>query len=388
MNLIQKFFLVKIKNKSSRKRFLSPNVHKANGDQCVDTPDRLNFLQKNCSDAGAKKVNILGRGAYGIVLKATYRGHRVAVKVVQLLRRHCIRSLMSEGNILDWKHPNIILIHKIVTDTSHGLVIMERITGDNLQVILNSVKMGSSSAVEILMQMVSALAFCHQQGIIHGDVKPLNILINLEGKGKFVAKLGDFGSSINLNRSSQNIDYQGTIRYMSPEALQAAPPTVKIDIFSLGITMWQMESRKIPYSELSSNEIIAYRVIREGLRPDAVPENPQIPRILLDEKSLSGTIPSAISSRRIHSESLLMKNLGNFEGENLPRSLNILLKEAQIENHQEVTLRKIPWKRIFKEDKWIESEKYRKLYKQCWHEDPSQRPETTTLLQDLQKLQK
>uniref|UniRef100_A0A1B0GMT1 non-specific serine/threonine protein kinase n=1 Tax=Phlebotomus papatasi TaxID=29031 RepID=A0A1B0GMT1_PHLPP len=320
---------------------------------------------------------------------------RVAVKVVNLRHEHCRVSLDNEGHILGWKHPNIIRIFKIVSDTNHGLVIMERIPGDNLQSILNTLNLGIRHALEILSQVASGLNYCHFRGVIHGDIKPQNILITLSHeKEGYLAKLCDFGSSSIENENPS--DCRGTIRYMAPEALRKAPLTPKADIFSFGVTMWQIENHKVPYEEIFGNDIIVYRVVREGLRPDTCQEidSPKIPKILLDGDSLekrSFRSQRSISPREIKSETTVNINAGNSaerESGKPSRSLNALLKEARIENHEEISemRKKIHWKNIFKPSKWPKNENYCNLFQSCWHEDPNLRPGASQLLNQLHKI--
>ncbi|XP_059610634.1 serine/threonine-protein kinase mos-like [Phlebotomus argentipes] len=368
-------------------QFLSPHARQVS--QCVDTPERVNFLVSNCGVNGARGKNVLGRGGFGIVLKATYRGTRVAVKVVDLHHQHCRESLENEGNILGWKHSNIIQILKITSGEHHGLVIMERVSGDNLQSILNTVCIGRRSALEILCQVASGLIYCHCRGIIHGDLKPQNILITItDDKNGFLVKLCDFGSSFAINEHTKGNECRGTIRYMAPEALKAGSLSPKIDIYSFGVTMWQIKCRKVPYEEIHNNHTIAYRVVREGLRPDICQEiSRRIPKIFLNSGSLKTDY--SVSPRKIKSESLNI-NTENSQ-ENLSRSLNALLKEAKIENHVKspVLKKKIPWRKILTSKKWIENEElasnYRDLFTICWHEDPKCRPEASELLSQLQK---
>ncbi|XP_055689000.1 proto-oncogene serine/threonine-protein kinase mos-like [Lutzomyia longipalpis] len=370
--------------------------HVGRSSQCVDTPERINFLSSNCT-AAPRRIDVLGRGGFGIVLKATYKGKCVAVKVVQMKHEYCCRSLEKEKNILCAKHPNIIRIFKVVTDTTHGLVIMERISGENLHVILNVIHLSTVHGIEILSQVASGLIYCHRQGVTHGDLKPQNIMITLmENNRRYVAKLCDFGCSSRVEENPKREMCRGTIRYMAPEALNGAPLTPKVDIFAFGVIMWQIMSRKIPYEDIHSNEIIAYRVVHDGLRPDVCQgEFLKIPEILLNGETFGRSSRCSISPRRIKSDTLLGGNAENSPKEpkgKFPRSLSALLKEAKIENHEEFpqTAKKIVWKKIFKNQKWTEDEeiatKYCSLFRICWHEQPSIRPEANQLLEELRDL--
>lgn len=113
--------------------------------------------------------------------------------------------------------------------------------------------------------------------MLHLDVKPPNVLVALgtkqtgfgrleQCKRRYICKLCDFGSSIRLGDEQSSV--KGTLRYMSPEALRSLPLSSASDIYSLGITMWQLQSRRLPFHTLNCNESIAYQVVKHELRPD------------------------------------------------------------------------------------------------------------------------
>lgn len=137
--------------------------------------------------------------------------------------------------------------------------------------------------LRILCDIINGLCFCHRNHIVHLDVKPQNVVVCLVVPGdsdsscshvrNYLCKLCDFGSSltlntININEKSSN---RGTIRYMAPEQLRGtAGVTEAADIYSFGITMWQLSEGKDPYDSIVSNEAVAYNVVKKKLRPDSV----------------------------------------------------------------------------------------------------------------------
>jgi len=130
--------------------------------------------------------------------------------------------------------------------------------------------------------VVAALRYCHSQNVLHLDVKPTNILVALgikssgvgnlsKVKRSYICKLCDFGSSIEMGESCarpEQTSANGTLRYMSPEVLRSDTLSEASDIYSLGITMWQLQARRLPYHPLDCNETIAYQVVKHELRPD------------------------------------------------------------------------------------------------------------------------
>lgn len=265
-----------------------------------DTPHRERFLRDEYpkgrgggggggggSSSGApNRYTILGRGSYGVVIKARYKGRPVAVKILEKHKKHQCRydSLRNEGNALNLKHENLVRVLKIISGAQYGLVIMERFEGHCLQTVLNgSGEISMYHRLMILCDIINGLCFCHRHHIAHLDVKPQNVVVCLVKPGypdsscshvrNYLCKLCDFGSSltlntININEKSSN---RGTIRYMAPEQLRGtAGVTVAADIYSFGITMWQLSEAKDPYDSIVSNEAVAYNVVKKKLRPDSV----------------------------------------------------------------------------------------------------------------------
>lgn len=128
----------------------------------------------------------------------------------------------------------------------------------------------------IVKDVLSALEYCHQQGIYHLDVKPQNILVDFsECKSpnhNYICKLCDFGCSAKIEELLLNKPKQcrGTIRYMAPEILKNYYITASADIYSLGITMWQLKTSQYPYKHIHSNDVVIYGVVKNDIRPDTM----------------------------------------------------------------------------------------------------------------------
>lgn len=145
---------------------------------------------------------MLGRGAYGIVLRAKYKRSNVAVKILEKANYIKYSSLKKESNIMNLHHENIIKILKIVDCKTHGAVIMERFEGKSLQFVLNQYQVDLVHRLWILTDIARALVCCHENNIVHLDVKPQNVFVavkkaeNNVGGRSFICKLFDFGSSL------------------------------------------------------------------------------------------------------------------------------------------------------------------------------------------------
>lgn len=152
---------------------------------------------------------ILGRGAYGVVLRASYKKRNVAVKILEKSSATKYESLKREANVLNLFHRNIVRILKIVESktSTYGAVIMERFDGRSLQEVLDHHKIDLIHRFHILSDIASALVCCHKHGIIHSDLKPQNVLVAVNvqtNNGRaYLCKLFDFGCSL---KSSDELD--------------------------------------------------------------------------------------------------------------------------------------------------------------------------------------
>lgn len=252
-----------------------------------DTPNRERFLRDEFSQRNSASYTVLGRGSYGVVIKAAYKGQHVAVKIVEKHRKYRCRydSLRNEANVLNLKHENIVRVLKIISGARYGLVIMERFDGYCLQSVLNrGYEVTVYHRLLILCDIINGLCFCHRHHIVHLDVKPQNVIIcvlipdcpannRCSSIRNYTCKLCDFGSSVVLNKPSvvESKNNRGTIRYMAPELLRGLDGITEMaDIYSFGVTMWQLSEGKDPYESIASNEAVAYNVVKKKIRPDSV----------------------------------------------------------------------------------------------------------------------
>lgn len=163
-----------------------------------DTPNRDAINQNVFGESDV----LLGRGAYGVVIRAVYKKRDVAVKIIEKANVFKFKSLKRERNILGLDHRHIIKLLKIVTCETYGALIMERFTGKPLQTVLNTCRIDLIHRLYILSDIASALNFCHNFQIIHCDVKPQNIFVAVGTKMEnrsYTCKLFDFGCSMRLS---------------------------------------------------------------------------------------------------------------------------------------------------------------------------------------------
>ena len=145
-------------------------------------------------------------------------------------------------------HPNIVGVYDIGSDDDVSYIIMEFVDGKNIKQIINERgSFAEKGALEILRQICVALKAAHDQGIVHRDIKPHNIMINKFG----IVKVGDFGiakatSSATITKSES---IMGSVHYISPEQAKGEYVDKRSDIYSLGIVFYEMLTGKVPYDE-------------------------------------------------------------------------------------------------------------------------------------------
>ncbi len=232
-------------------------------------------------------VRELGKGAMGIVYlaKDPLIGRLVALKTIRVsahsdddetreFQQRFIREAQAAGIL---NHPSIVTVHDIGQDDGSNVsfIAMEYVEGQNLKEVLQQGRALSFEQIgDIVAQVAEALDFAHAKGIVHRDVKPANIIL-VEGMR---AKITDFGiakiatGAANLTSTGQ---FLGTPNYMAPEQVKGAPVDGRTDLFSLGICLYELLTRRKPFGGDSLTSI-SYKIVHEPF-PPLHEINPQIP---------------------------------------------------------------------------------------------------------------
>jgi eukaryotic-like serine/threonine-protein kinase len=231
-------------------------------------------------------VDELGRGAMGIVYKANdpLLDRQVALKTINLQnlpqdeRKEYEARFYQEAKAAGrLNHPNIVIIYDIGEYDKIAYIAMEMMEGYELQ---NRLKDGQYLPVEemvnIAIQVTKGMAFAHEHGIVHRDLKPSNIMVLKNGQ----VKIADFGiarvpaSLVN----TQDGRILGSPMYMSPEQILERPLDARSDIFSMGITLFQALTGKMPFKGDNAHSVM-YRIVQDK-PPKARSLNPEIPEML------------------------------------------------------------------------------------------------------------
>ncbi len=155
-------------------------------------------------------------------------------------------------------HPNIAKFHTAMRVGNQLLMFMEFVDGISLAKKMESGPVPSAEAAAISAQVLDALSYAHSQGVVHRDIKPANIMLTGAGEVK-VAKLMDFGIARMQSdkRLTQTGAAVGSLFYMSPEQISGAEPDPRSDLYSLGITLYEMVTGRRPFAGDSDYQIMS-----------------------------------------------------------------------------------------------------------------------------------
>ena len=178
-------------------------------------------------------------------------------------------------------HPNIVRVINLGTYEGRPYMANEFINGQNLRDILDKRSIGFLEACDIMYQLTSAVAHAHEHSVIHRDIKPQNVYLTADG----TIKLGDFGiatfeNSARLTRSETII---GSVHYLAPEISRGQQASYQSDIYSLGVTFFELITRRVPFED-DTPVSVAIRHIKDKFPSPRkyIPSTPkEIERIIL-----------------------------------------------------------------------------------------------------------
>lgn len=216
-------------------------------------------------------VENIGSGGTARIYKAvdTNTGFAVAVKVLwtNLFKSKTMkeRFLQEANHYLYLAHPNIIQLKDFIQKEDASYLVMEYVDGQNLEEYINNFSgpIPEAQAVRIIQDVLSGIQYAHEQNVLHLDIKPSNIMITRTGEIKII----DFGISSRFMEANKGT-VMGSPLYMSPEQTEGHDIDNRTDIYSLGITFFQMLTGTTPLkSNLSRDELFAKK--RTGELPKA-----------------------------------------------------------------------------------------------------------------------
>jgi serine/threonine protein kinase len=225
-------------------------------------------------------IDTIGQGGMGVVYKAQdpVLDRIVAIKALHL-------SLLSEPEVVQrflreaktlakFSHQNIVTLYTAIEEEDRFYLIMEYVEGETVKSMIDEKgALPIEECIGIILQTLQGVAYAHQIQVIHRDIKPANIIITPEGR----AKITDFGiakvaGDVQLTQVGLRI---GTLRYMSPEQLNGMDSTYACDIYSLGVTFFEMLTGRVPFKADSQYELM--RMVESEPPPPLQSLVPSIP---------------------------------------------------------------------------------------------------------------
>ncbi len=192
-----------------------------------------------------KIVSALGSGGFGAVYLAedTWINKKVALKVPHRQDLDFSELLREPRLLASLNHPNIVSITTAEKQDNLFFIVMEYVPGTTLEtVIASGGRLDIERAIDYAIQIGRALEHAHAQGVIHRDLRPANVLVSESG----TLKVADFGTSRFLDITAHGTTVIGSPLYMAPEQFRGETVFAS-DLYSLGVTMYQMLTAERPY---------------------------------------------------------------------------------------------------------------------------------------------
>jgi serine/threonine-protein kinase len=225
-----------------------------------------------------KILSTIGSGGFGTVYLAedTWIDKKVALKVPHKQNLDFGELLREPRLLATLNHPNIVAILTAEKQENVFFIVMEFVPGETLEsIIARDGALDLPRALDYTCQICNAVDHAHRQGVLHRDLRPSNVLVTDNG----LIKVADFGTSRFLEIAAHGTTVIGSPPYMAPEQFQGRAVFAS-DIYSLGVTMYQMFTGVLPYDTPSPADLD--RLMRGDLLTAPRLKNPKIPKAIND----------------------------------------------------------------------------------------------------------
>lgn len=224
-------------------------------------------------------TGVLGAGGMGAVYEVRHlisdRTEAMKMLLPDLegnpdLAERFLREIRLQASL---SHPGIAALHTALRHENQLLMVMEYVQGEALDVVLGRRGLDIRAAGDVVLQVLNALGYAHSRGVIHRDIKPANIVLMSDGK----AKLLDFGiakpaGGDHLTNTGATV---GSLHYMSPEQIRGATLDSRTDLYSTGVTLYEMVAGVRPFTGTDPFSIMKAQVEQTPPPPESI--NPNVP---------------------------------------------------------------------------------------------------------------
>lgn len=224
----------------------------------------------------------IGSGGMAVVYRGTDLVSQKAVAIKMMRQEESVDPDMvhrfdaEEKALRMLQHPHIVRTFSSGESAGHRYIVMEYVNGETLKErIARAGHLSVGESVRYALQILDALAHSHSQGVLHRDIKPHNILLDLEGN----AKLADFGLARASMKDTMTFAGQsvlGSVHYFSPEQAQGTATTAQTDIYSMGILLYEMVTGQLPFEGDSVVSVALKHLQEDPLAPSSICE--EVPR--------------------------------------------------------------------------------------------------------------
>uniref|UniRef100_A0A4W4EAJ0 Mitogen-activated protein kinase kinase kinase 7 n=1 Tax=Electrophorus electricus TaxID=8005 RepID=A0A4W4EAJ0_ELEEL len=238
----------------------------------LETPPGYPFEEIDYADIEVEEV--VGRGAFGVVCKAKWKGKDVAIKTIESEseRTAFVVELRQLSRV---NHPNIVKLYGSCNNPV--CLVMEYAEGGSLYNVLHGAEplphYSASHAMSWCLQCAQGVSYLHgmkPKALIHRDLKPPNLLLVAGGT---VLKICDFGTACDIQTHMTN--NKGSAAWMAPEVFEGSNYSEKCDVFSWGIILWEVITRRKPFDEIGGPAFRIMWAVHRGTRPPLIKNLPK-----------------------------------------------------------------------------------------------------------------
>lgn len=240
---------------------------------------------------------VLGRGGMGVVYQGTHTWTRrkLAVKVLQpqvAQSEQAVKRFFQEARAAaGLRHPNVVDVLDLGLDANgDAYIVLELLEGESLEETLRRERrLSPAVTLDVLLPILDALALAHEHAIIHRDIKPGNIFLGRDARGRMVPKLLDFGVAKLLERDDPGQSSPktrpgamlGTVHYMAPEfVLHEDAVSPQCDVWSMGVVLYRCLSGMLPYDAKQNTTLLVMIASMDHKRLERI--SPDLPQPICD----------------------------------------------------------------------------------------------------------